>query len=307
MRSLLLPSLLYLLAAPAFAGEVPPSCTAAYEQLRAGQLSEATDSMAQCARATPVDVRQTVMLYERVQLLDRLGRHEEALTQLIALTEPAHFETGLDDSLSGPGAWSRDAAQVQARRATGIQRADLLLDIGWRKLRKRDFAAAIDWAERSARHALTRYRPDGDLLPNDRAAGCALALRGFARAESGASSQAIWADLSRGHIRGCEKLPVAAEIARLSADNRKLIETLKQRFEALQTAVSTTSTQLRNQTQATARPATGDLGALGQGMLAGITARQKAVEPLLAQRQEFLAAETSALGNEPLSAIEVKP
>lgn len=287
-----------------------PACVTAYDDARAGKLAEAAAKMTECGAATDKPTPgHTVVLYDRARLLDKLGRHDEALAQLVALTDKTHFETGLADEFSGPGAWSRDPDKTRVRQATGLNRADLLLDIAWRKLRAKDYPAAMDWAERSARHALTRYRPDGEFFPNDRDAGCALALRGFARFEAAPDDATpAWADLARGYIRGCEKLPVAAEIGRLSDDNRKAINALKQRFETLQAEARMATEQVRQtQREAAAKPAGADLGALGLSMLTGITARQKAVEPVLRLRTEFLAAETRAFGREPLLEIEARP
>ncbi|TCJ12216.1 hypothetical protein EZJ19_12785, partial [Parasulfuritortus cantonensis] len=224
-------------ATPARAADgVPPSCIGAYDQLRAGKLSEAAAGMAECGAASRPGPARTVLLYDRVRVLDRLGRADEARAQLLALTDKADFETGLADEVSGPGAWSRDPELVRARRATGVNRADLLLDLAWRALRAKDAKGAVDWAERSARHALTRFRPEAEWLPMDRDAGCAIALRGFARADLG-DDQGALVDIVRGYIRGCDKLPVAEKAGLLGEDSRRRVDELKRRFDALQDEV----------------------------------------------------------------------
>lgn len=311
MRRLFLIPLFALLPAPVAAAAPPASCLAAYEQLRAGQLAEAADSMAQCAQATPVDARQTVMLYERAQVLDRLGRRDEALAQRIALTDKAHFETGLADAFSGPGAWSRDPDKVRARQATGITRAELLLDIAWQALGAKDTRAAITWAERSARHALTRFRPEREWLPMDRDAGCAIALRGFARAEAGDEQRAL-VDIMRGHIRGCEKLPVAEKAALLSEDSRRQVEELKRQFEAYQAEARRVNAENLNRSAAKASagkddPTAASLSGLALGALVISVDNDKAVKPVLARRQDFLAAEAAVLGPEPLLDEAARP
>lgn len=292
------------LASAHAADPVPAACRIAYEQIRAGKLAEAVDSMAQCAKATPADKRQTVMLYERAMILDKLERPGEALAQLIALTDKAYFETGLADEFSGPGAWSRDPEMTRQRQATGINRADLLLDIAWRKLRNKDVKAAIDWSERSAKHALTRFKPESEHFPMDRDAGCAMALRGFARADSGDNQRAM-IDLMRGYIRGCEKLPVAEKAGLLADDSRKKVEELKQQFNTLQAEVRWVTEE--NISRNKAISATGSLHDVAIKTTIAISHNLKAVEPVMKKRREFLAAEAAVLGPEPLFEEAAKP
>lgn len=307
MRRLFLISLFALLPAPASAAAPPASCLAAYEQLRAGQFAETAASMAECGASTDKPTpAHTVMLHERAQVLDRLGRRDEALAQRIALTDKAHFETGLDDAFSGPGVWTRNPDKLRARQATGITRAELLLDIAWQSLGAKDSRAAIAWAERSARHALTRFRPESEWLPMDREAGCAIALRGFARAEAGDDRHAL-ADIMRGHIRGCEKLPVAEKTALLSEDARRKVEELKRQFDAYQAEARRVNAENLNRSAAKASAGKAGqesdaaaLSRLALGALAISVDNAKAVKPVLAKRQDLLAAEAAVLGPEPL-------
>ncbi|MEW5786824.1 MAG: hypothetical protein AB1899_03110 [Pseudomonadota bacterium] len=293
-------------AAPA-ASPVHPACTTAYEEARAGKLAEAAAGMAECAAASKPSLAVTVMLYDRVRILDRLGRSEEALAQRMALTDKAHFETGLDDAFSGPGAWSRDPERVKARQAVGLSRFDLLLDIAWNHHRARNYQAAVDWSERAARHALTRYRPESEFLPMDRDAGCALGLRGLARFELDPQSGKLsWPDISRGYIRGCTKLPLAQDIATQPEAVRQRLDELKARFEALQAEAQRVSAAIRKR-EAQPSAGNGSYGDLAFGLMGRLADRKKDLEPLFKQRADFLAAETATLGREPLSEIEAKP
>jgi tetratricopeptide (TPR) repeat protein len=303
-------ALLALFSLSAVAAPTPspfhPSCKAAYDDIQAGKHSEAAAKLAQCGAASKPSPDLTVILYDRVRILDALGRHDEALAQRVALTEKAHFETGLIDSF-GPGPWSRDPERVKARKAIGIRRYDLLLDIAWGYHRAKNYQAAVDWAERAARHALTRYVPEDEFLPMDRDAGCAIGLRGLARFElDPQSGKLYWPDISRGYIRGCTKLPLAEDIATQPEPVRKRIDELKVRFDALQAEAGRVRASILKRE---AKPKSGDNsnGADAFKYLIQLTDRQKDLEPVFKQRAEFLSAETNTLGREPLSEIEVAP
>ena len=293
------------------ASDIPPkSCTLAYEQIRSQKLSEAVDSMAQCGKETPVDKRQTVMLYERALVLQKLDRKDEALAQMIALTEKPHFETGLADAFSGPGAWSRDPEQIQRRQATGISRANFLLDIAWNALGVKNPKAAIEWSEKSAKHALTRFRPEDEWLPMDADAGCAIALRGFARADLGDNQRAL-IDLMRSYIRGCDKLPVAEKAELLDADSRKKVESLKLQFKSLQAENTRVTEENRHRNKLAAAKSSSGSGTESfaqQALITTVTLSNniKAVEPVMKQRLAFLAEEAKVLGPEPLFDTEPK-
>jgi len=300
------------------ADAIHPSCRVAYEEARAGKLAEAAAKMAECGASVEKPTRaHTVMLYDRVKVLDHLGRHDEALAQREALTDKAHFETGLADEFSGPGAWSRDPELVKQRKATGITRFDLLLDIAWRHHQEKRYAKAMDWAERAARHALTRYRPEASYYPLDREAGCAIGLRGMARFElDPQSGKQSWPDLSRGYIRGCTKLPLAGDIATLPEATRKRFDDLKARFDAFQAEAAKVNAAAREKENAplpeSKKGANGDMAwaALSDMALASVVridARIKAMEPVFKLRADYLAAETATLGREPLAEIEAKP
>lgn len=297
-------------AAPAASPAVHPTCITAYEDARAGKLNEAAAKMAECgASVEKPTLAHTVVLYDRVKVLDRLGHHDEALEQMVALTAKAHFETGLADEFSGPGAWSRDPEKVKQRQATGISRFDLLLDIAWRHHRAKHYSMAMDWAERAARHALTRYRPEASFYPMEREAGCAIGLRGMARFElDPQSGKQSWPDLSRGYIRGCTKLPLAGDIATLPEATRKRFDDLKARFDAFQTEVAKVSDAIRQKENAASpEPVNGSYGDLGFSLMVKALERNQALEPVLKLRADYLAAETATLGLEPLFEQEAKP
>jgi tetratricopeptide (TPR) repeat protein len=309
MKSVLLVvSALFSLAATA--ASVHPSCITAYEDTRAGKLAEAAAKLAECGTSVEKPtLAHTVVLYDRVKVLDRLGRHDEALAQREALTDKAHFETGLADEFSGPGAWSRDPELVKQRKATGITRFDLLLDIAWRHHQEKRYAKAMDWAERAARHALTRYRPEASYYPLDREAGCAIGLRGMARFElDPQSGKQSWPDLSRGYIRGCTKLPLAGDIATLPEATRKRFDDLMTRFDAFQAeAVKINAAARQKENAPLPNSKDGAQGGMAWTALGRIVERQKAIEPVFKLRADYLAVETATLGREPLNDIEAKP
>lgn len=287
------------------ADTIHPSCRVAYEEARAGKLDLAVTSLAQCGASTNKPTHQhTLALLDRARFLDQLGRQDEAEKQLLALTEPAHFETGLADVFSGPGAWSRDPDKTRARQATGLNRADLLLEISRRRLQAKDYPAAINWAERSAQHALTRFQPEGEFFPMDRDVGCALAMRGFARAEIDSLQRAAWSDILRGYIRGCQKLPLADNLAQQPEAARQKINALKQQFEHVQVEEKRVAEAIQTERseRAAKRTSSGssDSFLLAMDMLADNTSRKKLAEPVLKLRDEFLAAEADTLGQEAL-------
>lgn len=300
--------LLTLVTTPALATDpVSPSCITAYDDIRAGKLSEAAARMAECGAASKPSRSLTVLLFDRVRVLDKLGRHDEAFTQLRALTDKAHFETGLADEFSGPGVWSRDPDRVKTRQATGQRRFDLLLDIAWRYHLAKDYRAAMDWAERAARHALARYRLEGEFFPLDQDAGCAIALRGMARFElDPQSGKQSWPDLSRGYVRGCTKLPIANDIATLPEGTRKRFDALKASFDVFQVEVARVSEAIRKR-ETTAGADNAALDALARSLLSQLADRLIAMKPVLKQRADYLAAETGTLGREALFEIEGAP
>lgn len=289
---------------------IDPSCRLAYEQARAEKLTEAVASLERCGASTKKPAAaHTLALYDRARLLDKLGRRDEAEKQLLALVDKVHFETGLTDDISGPGVWSRDPAKVKVRTAIGINRADLLLEIAWRRMGAKDYKAAMRWAERSAQHALTRYRPESEYLPMDRDSGCAFALRGFARAQVETDKTPALTDMLRGYIRGCSKLPVAAEVANQSEEAQKGIEALKQRFDAYQ-AEATRANERINQAYSKSAQRNADdpsLSVLSMGLISALAERQKQLEPMLKLRAEFLALESRALGSDPLLVAPANP
>lgn len=308
---LILTAMLAIVPAIGLATEsVHPSCTDAYEDARAGKLTEAAAKMAECgASVKKPTLGHTVVLYDRVKVLDHLGRHGEALAQMEALTDKAYFETGVADEFSGPGAWSRNPELVKQRKATGISRFDLLLDIAWRHYQDKRYAQAMDWAERAARHALTRYRPEASYHPLDREAGCAIGLRGMARFElDPQSGKQSWPDLSRGYIRGCGKLPLAGDIATLPEATRKRLDDLKTRFDDFQAEAAKINAAARQKENAPSPDSKeGAYGDMAFKLMGKILDRQKAMEPVFKMRADYLAAETATLGREALNEIEAKP